>query len=181
MSNTADTRMRIPQLIRSLPPELAETIFAYVQAEKRETFATLMASVGAVLKFRPNIWKTWSKLRQREWLRANLGLSRFADIARQLLQEWFINQRGQMLCQFLDVLSIEHDDTGYIKGDLPETFDSAKLVEGVEALLKNFPAPEVALYLHLFQHGGDKGWDSIADLLKNDERLLLNPGQVPPA
>jgi hypothetical protein len=176
MSNTANARNPIPQIVRNLPAALAETIVVHAQAENRETFAALMTAVGATLKFRPNIWKTWPKARQREWLWANLGQSRFTDVARQLMQEWFFSQRVPMLLQFLDTLGIARDEAGYIKeGALPETLDAAKVAEGVEALLKNFPAPEVALYLHLFQYSRDNGWETLAAVLENDERLRLKP------
>jgi hypothetical protein len=81
-----------------------------------------------------------------------------------------------MLLQFLDTLGIAHDEAGYIKeGALPKTLDAAKVAEGVEVLLKNFPAPEVALYLRLFQYSCDNGWETLAAVLENDERLRLKP------
>jgi hypothetical protein len=171
MSTTTNFLIPVPQIVRELQPALAETILTYAQEENRESFVALMAMLSGVLKFRPNIWRSWPKARQREWLWTNLRQPRFADTARQLLQEWFFSQRVKMLNQFLDVLGIAHNPEGYIEGELPDVLDAAKVKEGVGALLNDFPAPEVALYLRLFQYGRKTGWEAIAAVLDEDARL----------
>jgi hypothetical protein len=163
----------IPQIVQYVSPALADTIFVHAQTDERETFASIMGALTETLKFRPFIWKTWAKNRQREWLWTNLRQPRFAAAALQLFQEWFFTQRTPMLNQFLDALGIAHNEEGLIQEDLPETLDETKVRESVEGLLKAFPAEETALYLHLFQHGRKDGWASLGSLLANDPRLKL--------
>lgn len=180
-SDTATFTLPFSQIVRELPQPLADTILAYAQEESRETFAGLMSVQTSTLKFRPNIWRTWPKPRQREWLWANLRQPRFADTARQLLQEWFFTQRARMLTLFLDALGIAHSDEGYITEAVTGELDADKVRAGVDALLKEFPANEVSLYLRIFQYSrsDESGWKSIADLLASDPRLA--DASPPPA
>ncbi|MDR0535885.1 MAG: hypothetical protein LBG65_06025 [Puniceicoccales bacterium] len=176
MSKT-DTNTRfltpLPQIIRELPKDFADEILVSTQDKRGETFAALMSVTSIALKFRPNIWRTWPKARQREWLWTNLHQSRFADTARQLLQDWFFNNRAAMLNSFLDSLGIFHDSEGCIREDLPESLDDAKVRLGVDSLLGAYPPREVALYLRLFQYGHplNSGWESIASCLGSDSRF----------
>jgi hypothetical protein len=161
----------VPQIIRELQPALAETILVYAQEENRESFVSLIELVGATLKFRPGIWRTWPKTRQREWLWTNLRQATLSKSALYFLQEWFFSQRTKMLNQFLDVLGVKHNPEGYIEEQLPDALDAEKVREGVDALLKEYPAPEVALYLKLFQYGREGGWESIASVLDTEARF----------
>ncbi|MDR1817431.1 MAG: hypothetical protein LBR07_04505 [Puniceicoccales bacterium] len=176
--DTPQSKLALTQVLRRLPPEFVETVLTHVQNEERDSFATIMAVLSGALKYRPNIWRKWPKPRQREWLRDNLRSPRFADSAQHLLQEWFFSQRVEMLNAFLDVIGIEHDSEGCIRGDIPDEFDPEKTRAGAEALLEKYPPLEVSLYLRLFQLGRKGGWQQIADLLDTDPRLALNP---PPA
>lgn len=173
MNDTTAAILPVTQLILRVTPTLAETILAYTQEEEPDIFAAAMQIVSTTLKFRPAIWKTWPKTRQREWLWTNLRQARFATTAREILQEWFFGQRAAMLNQFLDSFGIAHDEHGHVEGDLPETFEAEKVSATVEALLQKFHAGEVALYLHLFQFGRENGWASIATILSTDARLKL--------
>lgn len=163
----------INQLIQRISMPLSETILAYIQGESKETFAATMEVMCDILKYRPGIWKTWSRQRQREWLRTNLRQGRFNDTGLQLFQEWFFAQRSAMMNKFLDTFGIKHDKDGYVEEALPDDFDAAKLAGAVDALVKDFPGEEIALYLNLFQYGRPGGWDSIAKLLTTDLRLKI--------
>jgi hypothetical protein len=163
----------VSKIVQLLSPKLAETILVYTQSETRETFASAMLVLTSTLKFRPTVWKTWTKERQREWLLSNLRQARFAGTALQILQEWCFKQRAAMLNSFLDALGVAHDEDGYVSDALPDTFDADKVRGAVEGLLKEFAAEEVALYLHLFQGGRDGGWETISALLDTDARLRL--------
>jgi hypothetical protein len=173
MNDTSAAVLPVTQLILRVPPALSETILAHTQATDPDIFSAAMQIVSATLKFRPAIWKTWPKARQREWLWTNLRQARFATTAREILQEWFFGQRAAMLNEFLDSFGIAHDEHGHVEGDLPETFDTEKVRATVETLLQKFNPEEVALYLHLFQHGRANGWTSIATILSTDARLGL--------
>jgi hypothetical protein len=173
MNENLSLKTPIPQIVRALSPTLVETILTHLQTEAKDTFAAIMVLFCEKLKYRPNHWKSWPKERQREWLRANWHQNRFASTTQQLLQEWFFSQRITMLNSFLDALGIARNEEGCITGDVADELDATKVREGTETLLKDFPAEEVALYLHLFQYGKENGWTSIGELLKTDARLSL--------
>ena len=55
--------------------------------------------------------------------------------------------------------------------DLPASVEDAKLTEAVEALLANYPAEEVAVYLNAFYTMNEVQWPNLESLLKTDARL----------
>ncbi len=165
--------LSISQLIQRISIPLSEVIFSYIQTESKEVFAATMEVMCDILKYRPGIWKTWDRRRQREWLRTNLRQGRFNETGMQLLQEWFFAQRSGMMNKFLDTFGITHDKDGYVEGELPEDFEAAKLTGAVDALAKDYSGEEIALYLNLFQYGRPGGWEGIAKLLATDARLKI--------
>ncbi|MDR2982097.1 MAG: hypothetical protein LBV12_07615 [Puniceicoccales bacterium] len=169
--SSSTSLLPVNEIIQRISPALAETILTYIQQVEKEVFTSTMIVMSEVMKYRPQIWKTWPKTRQREWLWTNLRQRRFAETAAQILQEWFFGQRAEMMNQFLDVLGISHDKEGSIDGDLPETLDAKKVNAAIDVLLKEFPGEEVALYLHLFQRGQENGWKEISEALASDSRL----------
>ena len=173
MASSANQLLPIHQLVAQLPAALGDQILAFVQENERDVFFSSMTVASQVMKFRPQIWKTWSKQKQREWLWGLLHQGRFSDAAQQLLQEWFFGQRVEMMTCFLEAMGIAHSKEGYVEGEIPGKLDEKKLQAAVDALLKDFAAAEVVLYLHLFQRGQENGWAEISALLEKDARLKL--------
>jgi len=172
-SDLSQSRLSLSQIVRRLPADFSEIVLTRVQKDEPDLFATFMGVLSGALKYRPNIWRTWPKPRQREWLWTNLRSPRFADSARHLLQEWYFGARAQMLNAFLDAIGVSRDEKGVVTGEVPPELDPAKVAAGVETLLANFPPVEVSLYLRLFQLGRDDGWQAISDILDKDARLAL--------
>ncbi len=173
MASSANQLLPIHQLVAKISPALGDQILAFVQENERDVFVSTMTVACQLMKFRPQVWKTWPKQKQREWLWGLLHQGRFADTAQQLLQEWFFGQRAEMMTRFLEAMDIAHSKEGYVEGEIPEKLDEKKLQAAVDGLLKDFAAEEIALYLHLFQRGQEHGWAEISALLESDARLKL--------
>ena len=75
-----------------------------------------------------------------------------------------------MLTGFLDDLGIEHDGEGSVD-DLPEALDVDRVAPAVDHLFAAYPAPEVVLYLHVFQMQTPQGWSEIQEVLATDARV----------
>ena len=65
-------------------------------------------------------------------------------------------------------------DTVEIPVEDPSHIDPAKVKAGAEALMAKFPAPEVAVYLNLFQLQQPGGWKEITDAIAADPRLQVS-------
>ena len=79
-----------------------------------------------------------------------------------------------------------------MEGELPSELDAGKLKETVDALYAEFNPRVVSLYLHVFNMQRPGGWDSLAEVLSGDERVILGkepetkdrqgaPGEAAPA
>ena len=48
-------------------------------------------------------------------------------VGENLLQIWLLKSRGEMLAIFLDAVGVKHDGKGGVDGDIPPSFDAAKV------------------------------------------------------
>lgn len=83
--------------------------------------------------------------------------------------------KGQqdILKTFCDGMGIEHDGSGQVEGDLPETLDADKLKTTTDSLLEGNDSKLITLYLRIFNLQRPNGWDTLAALLESDDRLKL--------
>jgi len=79
-----------------------------------------------------------------------------------------------LLVAFCDAMEIEHDGSGAVDGELPESLDADKLKQSVDVLTEKFDAELVSVYLHVFNLQNEGGWPALTDLLEKDDRLALN-------
>lgn len=164
--------MKAHQLVAALSPALQQEILGYIQTETKEAFRTALFQVGASRKLRPQYFDSKSRTERIDWLLGYLKQKAFDGVAEQLLQLWLLKAKVEMLTQFLDAADIKHDGKGQVD-DLPETLDAKQVEAGIEAMLKDNPAEQVALYLHLFQQQKPEGWPAIAEALEKREDLKL--------
>ncbi len=73
------------------------------------------------------------------------------QLALALLLEWLMRHHRNMLVDYLDFLGVTHRQ-GETDEDFCATREPEKLREGVDALLKKYPAAHVATYVLLIGH-----------------------------
>jgi len=168
------TTMQANDIFHSISPALAETIFRYFREEERDAYRSAIANLAEARKLRPVFIQKKPVSEQMAWMRKQLAQKSQATVAEHLLQIWLVKDRPDMLVDFLDAVGIKHDGKGEVE-ELPDELEADKVREGAETLLKEYPAEEVAVYLHLFQLQRPEGWPEIESLLKEDERLALHP------
>jgi hypothetical protein len=164
--------MKAHELFRGMTDAFASSVLQYFRDENRDVYRTTIASLAAARKLRPVYIQRKPAVEQVAWLIKTLRLRSSDEVAEQLLQVWLLKARQPMLVQFLDDLGIAHDEEGSVD-DLPESLDPDKLRTAVDNLLAAFPAPEVSVYLHMFQRQTAEGWPELAEILASDPRLQL--------
>lgn len=164
--------MKSHQIIAALSPELKKEITSYLHRETREAFRTALHSVGQQKKLRPQYFQNKGRDEQGAWLMEQMKTKMFDGVAEQLLQLWLLKGKVDMLTAFLDATGVKHDGKGQVD-DLPEDLSVEQVEAGVDAMLKDHPAEQVALYLHLFQLQREGGWAAIAAVLEKRSDLKL--------
>jgi len=161
LTPTHPRRMKAHQLIQAIDPELRQQIVTYMQTDERPAYRAVINSLAEQRRLRPQFVLEKSRGQQAEWLLNQLSVKVNDPVAEQLLQIWLLKAQTSMLTTFLDAVGIAHDGKGQVE-DLPEEIPQDKAAAGIDALLASFPAPQVALYLHVFQLQRPDGWPGLA-------------------
>lgn len=164
--------MNAQQILQAVAPELRQQILTYIQTDERPAYRAVIQSLAQQRKLRPQYILEKSRAQQAEWLLAQLALKSNDPVAEQLLQIWLLKTQGAMLTCFLDAVGIAHDGKGQVE-DLPEEIAEDKAEAGIQALLAQYPAGQVALYLHMFQLQRPDGWVGLAKAMAGCESLKL--------
>jgi hypothetical protein len=160
-------------MFQKMSPDLGQTIIGWLRESERNVFRTALNSLAQQRKLRPVFVTRKPKPEQAAWLVEQLKMRGNEAVGENLLQIWLMKGRSPMLSSFLDALGVSHDGKGGIDGDIPTVLDPAKVKAGAGVLLEKFPAPEVAVYLNLFQLQQPGGWQQITEIIESDERLKV--------
>ena len=160
------------QILQSVPGELVDEILNFLRDEERDVYKSALSSLATGRKLRPVFIQKRPLDRQIAWMGQSLKMKTGDEVAEQLLQVWLLKSKKDMLIKFLDGVGIEHDGEGSVD-ELPEEIDAEKLKTSVDALLDEYTADTVKVYLHLFQSQRPGGWESLGNLIENDERLTF--------
>ena len=166
--------MKAYELIRAISPELAREILTYLQTETKEAFRTALVQIATQRKFRPQFVQQKTREQQQQWLLEHLRIKLYDGVAEQMLQLWLLKAKTPMLTAFLDGAEIKHDGKGQVD-DLPEELTAKHAKAGIEAMLADNPAEQVALYLNIFQNQRPDGWKAITDIIEKRDELKLVP------
>lgn len=164
--------MNAHELFARSPAPLREEILLHFEEDDRDAWKQLLALLAQRRKLRPAFFEKKSRAERRQWIDSQLARKANDDLALELLQNWLLHSQTPMLISFLDALGIAHNGEGLIENTPAEP--AAALVESsVAGLLEKFPAPAVALYLHLFIEMDPEGWPTLRQLLDSHPALVL--------
>src|SRR3954470_19412342 len=165
------------EILAHMPAETAQQLFSYLFEKDKPLYKATIDSLAQQRKLRPVFVERKPRVERHAWMKDALSRKQNDGVAAHLLQIWLIGAHKQLLCDFLDALNIAHDENGTID-ELPPAPSKEDLSKAVDALLaKNDPAI-VAVYLNAFQALDDKGWETLSELLAEDERLKLGGQQA---
>jgi hypothetical protein len=164
--------MKAFQIFQAISPELRTEILAWMQKEARDAFTTALFEVGMKRKLRPQYFNSKSPADRVNWLAPYLGWKAYDGVTEQVLQLWLLKAKTPMLVAFLDAAGVKHDGNAQVD-DLPDELDAKKVKSGVDAMLKDSPGEQVAIYLNLFQRQKEGGWPAVSAELETRDELKL--------
>lgn len=135
---------------------------------------------GGVLTYQRIPLSRFAKLpdeTRKAYVRRTLRDRQSADLSLFVISAALLRGKAAMISAFLEKLGIPHDGPNVsTEGEIPDPGEKS-LAAAVDALLKAYPARDVAVYLHAFASQPDVSWTSLDARLASDPRLaLVEPG-----
>jgi len=160
------------ELIGFMSPKMANRILEDTQANNREVYRALVASMAQAQKMRPVFIGRQPKERRHKNFVQMLSRAGSEEHAGNLIRGWLFKEHKDVLTGFLGKLGIEHEE-GMVN-DLPESISDDALNGAVNLLIEKYDQELVAVYLTAFNASNENRWGNLDTLLAEDERLQLH-------
>ena len=160
------------ELIGFMSPKMANRILEDTQANNREVYRALVASMAQAQKMRPVFIGRQPKERRHKSFVQMLSRAGSEEHAGNLIRGWLFKEHKDVLTGFLGKLGIEHEE-GMVD-DLPESISDDALNAAVDLLIEKYDRELVAVYLTAFNASNDNRWGNLDALLAEDERLQFH-------
>jgi hypothetical protein len=160
------------ELIGFMSPKMANRILEDTQANNREVYRALVASMAQAQKMRPVFIGRQPKERRHKSFVQMLSRTGSEEHAGNLIRGWLFKEHKDVLTGFLGKLGIEHEE-GMVD-DLPESISDDALNAAVELLIEKYDRELVAVYLTAFNASNENRWGNLDALLAEDERLQFH-------
>jgi hypothetical protein len=166
--------VNVHEIYQQLDPALVQEMFLYFREEERDVYKTTVSSLAQNRKLRPVFIQKKSVPDQIAWLHKTLQLRNQDVVGEHLLQVWFMKGQQPLLIDFCDGMGIEHNGEGSVEEELPKSLDEEKLKTTVDTLLGKYNPKLVSLYLIIFNKQTQNGWENLAKIIEEDERIALS-------
>ena len=160
------------ELIGFMSPKMANRILEDTQANNREVYRALVASMAQAQKMRPVFIGRQPKDRRHKSFVQMLSRAGSEEHAGNLIRGWLFKEHKDVLTSFLGKLGIEHEE-GMVN-DLPESISDDALNAAVNLLIEKYDRELVAVYLTAFNASNENRWGNLDALLADDERLQFH-------
>ena len=160
------------ELIGFMSPKMANRILEDTQANNREVYRALVASMAQAQKMRPVFIGRQPKERRHKSFVQMLSRAGSEEHAGNLIRGWLFKEHKDVLTGFLGELGIEHEE-GMVD-DLPESISDDALNAAVDLLIEKYDRELVAVYLTAFNASNENRWGNLDALLAEDERLQFH-------
>ena len=160
------------ELIGFMSPKMANRILEDTQANNREVYRALVASMAQAQKMRPVFIGRQPKERRHKSFVQMLSRAGSEEHAGNLIRGWLFKEHKDVLTGFLGKLGIEHEE-GMVN-DLPESISDDALNAAVSLLIEKYDRELVAGYLTAFNASNENRWGNLDALLAEDERLQFH-------
>jgi len=161
------------EIFSRIPSSQASGILTWLYDHEKQVYKAAIESLAKQRHLRAIFVERKPRPERNVWMIEALGRKANTDVAAQLLQIWLIGEHSKLLCDFLDLLEIKHDDNGTVE-QLPNEPAEGKLKPAIEALLQKHDPTLVVTYLNTFHALNDESWKSLGELLETDDRLKLD-------
>ena len=160
------------EMIGFMSPKMANRILEDTQANNREVYRALVASMAQAQKMRPVFIGRQPKERRHKNFVQILSRTGSEEQAGNLIRGWLFKEHKEVLTEFLGKLGIEHED-GMVD-DLPESISDDSLNGAVDLLIEKYDQELVTVYLTAFNASNENRWENLDTLLAEDERLQFH-------
>ena len=160
------------ELIGFMSPKMANRILEDTQANNREVYRALVASMAQAQKMRPVFIGRQPKERRHKSFVQMLSRTGSEEHAGNLIRGWLFKEHKDVLTGFLGKLGIEHEE-GMVD-DLPESISDDALNAAVDLLIEKYDRELVTVYLTAFNASNENRWGNLDALLADDERLQFH-------
>ncbi len=160
------------ELIGFMSPKMANRILEDTQANNREVYRALVASMAQAQKMRPVFIGRQPKERRHKSFVQMLSRAGSEEHAGNLIRGWLFKEHKDVLTGFLGKLGIKHEE-GMVD-DLPESISDDALNAAVDLLIEKYDRELVAVYLTAFNASNENRWGNLDALLAEDERLQFH-------
>ncbi len=157
------------ELFGFMSPELSNQIMEDTFDTDKEVYKATVAAIAQARKLRPIFLQRQPRAQRNKILIETLARPSMATAADNILRNWLLKNKTQMLKDFLDAAGVKHED-GVVE-DLPEEISEENLEKGIVATLEKHPKETAIVYLNAFNSMNDCSWKNLDKLLKTDERL----------
>ena len=160
------------ELIGFMSPKMANRILEDTQANNREVYRALVASMAQAQKMRPVFIGRQPKERRHKSFVQMLSRAGSEEHAGNLIRGGLFKEHKDVLTGFLGKLGIEHEE-GMVD-DLPESISDDALNAAVDLLIEKYDRELVAVYLTAFNASNENRWGNLDALLADDKRLQFH-------
>jgi hypothetical protein len=165
--------MKACDLFAKMPRALAIEIVEFTFNDDKEIYGAVLEMVAQARKVRTIFLQRLPRRDRFAYIASALGRPSVEMAAENLIRNWLLKEKADLLADFLDALNIPHDK-GVVE-NLPESVDDAVLQVTIEKLLDKYPHPVVAVYLNAFNHMNETRWPNLELYLECESRLELRP------
>ncbi|KIE59233.1 hypothetical protein A946_00420 [Methylacidiphilum kamchatkense Kam1] len=160
----------------SISEELSHQILLCAQQSDKKLYRLLLDMVSKGFGIRINKLLEMPKIKRHALCKKVLSHPRSETMSFYLLSHWLIETQSPMLCRWLDMLGIAHDEKGILEVD-PEEPPLETLQQAVNTLFEEFPKEYVSIYLQGFYEMEGVKWKNLGSLMANDPRFKIGTYQ----
>ena len=124
--------MKPYQVFARMKPERAERILDAIHKQTPGVYTQAVAAAAATMKARPQFMMKQPRDRRAKLVRQALSRVAASPIAEEVLANYFLEIRKDLLTEWLDAVSLEHED-GVLKGEAPPPPEDADLEKALDA------------------------------------------------
>jgi hypothetical protein len=156
--------MRSHEVFARMTPEEAALFLDDVRKGAPSALAIALGAAAQLYKLRPQFLKSQPRPRQAEWVRKALSRPPSAVVAEEVLAEYFLSHRRDLLVELLDLFQVAHDE-GALRAPSPPCPPADVLERGVKRFREGADPALRELLLRAFAAQSPIDWPALERLL----------------
>lgn len=162
--STIVRRMKSHQIFSAMGSSDALEFLEELKREAPSTAQVALQATAAAFKLRSDFLRRQPKARQAEWVRQTLARSSMNPVAEEVLAQYFLDRHGDLLCEWLDLLGISHDN-GVLEATSPPCPDAGVLEEALSKFRSGDHSKRRELLIRAFAAQSSVDWPELEILL----------------